>query len=316
MHLEVSRLSKVRNWWWYIDRVGNYEAHMHAIRRTIHHENTEFQEVGIVESVSFGKILVLDGDMQSSQKDEFIYHESLVQPAMMSHPNPEKVLILGGGEGATLREVLRSKTVKRVVMVDIDKRLVEICKEFLPEYSCGAFDDPRAELVITDALNWLEKSEEKFDVIVGDLTDPLPQAPSHGLYSVPFFKNLITNRLNEGGLFVTQSSRITFTDMYLHNVLFETMSKVFPILRTELVYIPGFDMPWSFTIASYTTDPVKISKGEIDSRISERIGDGLKFYDGEMHHSIFALPKYIRDRRKQFLESPETRQEEAEVFII
>jgi spermidine synthase len=234
---------------------------------------------------------------------------------MMTHPNPEKVLILGGGEGATLREVLRSKTVKKVVMVDIDKRLVEICKEFLPEYSCGAFEDPRAEVVITDALHWLENSNEKFDVIVGDLTDPWPQAPSHGIYSVPFFK-LITARLNEGGLFVTQSSRITFADMYLHNVLFETMSKVFPILRTELVYIPGFDMPWSYTIASYTTDPLKISKEEIDLRISERIGDCLRFYDGEMHHSIFAIPKYIKEKRKQFLESPESRQEPESVFII
>ena len=315
MFLEVIKLSKVRNWWWFIDRIGNYEAHMHAITRTIHHENTEFQEVGIVDSVTYGKILVLDGDMQSSQKDEFIYHESLVQPAMMSHPNPEKVLILGGGEGATLREVLRSKTVKKVVMVDIDKRLVEICKEFLPEYSCGAFEDPRAELVITDALAWLEKSDEKFDVIIGDLTDPWPQAPSHGIYSVSFFK-LITDRLNEGGLFVTQSSRITFADMHLHNILFETMSKVFPILRTELVYIPGYDMPWSYTIASYTTDPLKISKEEIDSRIAERIGDCLKFYDGEMHHSIFALPKYIRERRKQFLESPDKREERESVFII
>ena len=191
MFLEVIKLSKVRNWWWYIDRIGDYEAHMHAITRTVHHENTEFQEVGIVESATYGKILVLDGDMQSSQKDEFIYHESLVQPAMMSHPNPEKVLILGGGEGATLREALRSKTVKKVVMVDIDKRLVEICKEFLPEYSCGAFEDPRAEVVITDALHWLENSNEKFDVIIGDLTDPWPQAPSHGIYSIPFFNLFI-----------------------------------------------------------------------------------------------------------------------------
>lgn len=308
-------MSRARNWWWFIDRIGDFEAHMHAITKTIHHENTKFQEVGIVESVVYGKILVLDGDFQSSQKDEFIYHESLVQPAMITHPNPKKVLILGGGEGATLREVLRSNTVERAVMIDIDGRLVEICKEFLPEYSQGSFNDPRAEVIYTDALAWMQNCNEKFDIIIGDLTDPLPQTPSHGLYSIPFFE-LLKGCLAEGGIFVTQSSRMSFADRYLHHVLYSTMKKVFPILRTECVHIPGYDVPWSFTVASFTEDPLKLSEEEIDSRIAKRIGDSLRFYDGQMHKGIFAIPKYIREARDKFVEDPEHAEKMPDPFFI
>lgn len=309
-------MSKARNWWWFIDRIGDYESHMHAITHTICHERTEYQEVGIVNSIVYGKILVLDGDMQSSQYDEFIYHESLVHPAMIAHPNPEKVLVLGGGEGATLREVLRHKTVKKAVMVDIDKRLVELCREFLPEYSAGAFDDPRTEVVFADVLEWMTTCDEKFDVIVGDLTDPLPQTPAYGLYSMPFFE-LLKRRLSEGGIFVTQSSRISFVDMYLHNVLYKTMTEAFPILRTACAHIPGFDVPWSFTSASYEIDPIKLNREEIDSRISSRLISELKYYDGETHTGLFALPLHVRKARREFLEDPKFPEgKSSPVFII
>lgn len=275
---------------------------MHAVTKTIHTETTEFQEVGIVQSVVYGKILILDGDMQSSELDRFIYHESMVHPAMIAHSNPKRVLILGGGEGATLREVLRHKTVEKAVMVDIDKRLVEICREFLPEYSDGAYDDPRAEVIFTDALEWMKNCGEKFDVIVGDLTDPLPQTPSHGLYSHEFF-GLLKSCLADGGVFVTQSSRISFEDMHLHCVLYDTMMKEFPVLSTSCVFVPGFDVPWSFTVASFGIDPKSISSEEVNRRIGERVDGKLKFYDGETHSGLFALPKFVRDERRKYLDS-------------
>ena len=295
------KLSKVRNWWWFIDRIGNYEAHMHAITKTVMTETTKFQEVGIMESVSYGKILVLDGDMQSSQYDEFIYHESIVQPAMIAHKNPKKILILGGGEGATLREVLRHNTVEKVVMIDIDARLVDICKEFLPEYSQGSFEDKRVTLITSDALKWLEEHDDKFDVIIADLTDPLPYTPSSGIYSIPFFE-LLKSHLGEGGIFSTQSSRVSFIDMHLHCVLYSAIKKVFPNVKTAVVSVPGFDVPWSFTSAYISSDLMTLTMDEINSRIAERIGDNLKFYDGETHNSIFSLQKYVRQTREDFLE--------------
>lgn len=307
----------MRNWWWFIDRLGNYEAHMHAIKRTIHHEVTDFQEVGIVESVKFGKILVLDGDMQSSQNDEFIYHESLVHPAMIAHENPESVLILGGGEGATLREVLKYKSVKKVVMIDIDGKLVEICKKYLPEWSNGAFEDPRVTVIHDDAIKWLETNSDKFDVIIADLTDPLPYTPSCGIYSIPFFESL-KKTLSPNGIFATQSSRLSFLDMSLYCVMYSAVTKVFPMLRTATVWVPGFDLVWSFSFASENVDVKSLTPEEIDRRISERVEGELNFYEGAMHQSILALPKYLRQRLDDYLAGklvPET-QSQNSVYLI
>lgn len=295
------KLSKVRNWWWFIDRIGNYEAHMHAITKTVMNETTQFQEVGIMESVAYGKILILDGDMQSSQHDEFIYHESIVHPAMVANHNPKRVLIIGGGEGATLREVLRYNTVEQVVMIDIDGRLIEICKEFLPEYSKGSFNDKRVNLVISDALKWLDENDDKFDVIIADLTDPLPYTPSSGIYSISFFEQL-KSHLREGGIFTTQSSRVSFIDMHLHCVMYSAITKVFPNVKTAVVSVPGFDVPWSFTSAYLSSDLMNLTDKQIDSRILDRVGDTLRFYDSETHKNMFSLQKHVRQTRNDYLE--------------
>lgn len=307
-------MSKARNWWWYIDRIRDFEAHMHAIKRTVHHEKTQFQEVGICESVTYGKILTLDGDMQSSQFDEFIYHESLVQPAMVAHKNPEKVLILGGGEGATLREVLRHKTVKKAVMIDIDGRLIEICRQFIPEWSRGAFDDRRTELHITDALKWLDENEEVFDVIVNDLTDPLPYSPSQGLYSTAYFETL-KKTLAPDGILAIQTSRMDFNDVRTHSVVYGTLREVFPVVQTCLSYVPGFDIEWSFTVCTQGQDIKAMPPGEIDERISQRIGDGLSFYDGETHQRIFNLPKHLRRDRDGAAENAAAQEKGVPFFI-
>jgi len=291
-------LSKTRNWWWFIDRICDYEAHMHAIRRTIVTEKTEFQEVGIIETALYGKLLMLDGDMQSSEVDEFIYHEALVQPAMTCHPSPEEVLILGGGEGATLREVLRHRTVKKVVMIDIDRRLVEICKEHMPEWSKGSFDDPRLTLLHADAYRWVEESADTFDVIIYDLTEPLPYSPSTGILSVEFF-NIIRKRLKKPGIFAMQASKGDMLNMMNHSANYRTLGEVFPIVRSYLARIPSFDFMWSYALTSETIDPVAIPTEDIDRAIEDRVEGELQFYDGETHRGIFSLPRYFRTQRLQ-----------------
>ena len=150
---------------------------------------TEHQSVFLFYNKIFGKVLFLDGKLQSAQIDEFIYHEALVHPALISHSASRKVLIIGGGEGATLREALRHSSVKKAVMVDVDKKLVELCQEYLPEWSAGAFSDSRAELIFKDARCYLEKTNQKFDVIVSDLTEPVEGGPSIYLFTREFFKS-------------------------------------------------------------------------------------------------------------------------------
>ncbi len=271
---------------------------MHAIRRTIVTERTQYQEIGIMESAVYGKILILDGDMQSAQLDEFVYHEALVQPAMTLHENPARVLILGGGEGATLREVLRHKNVKEVFMIDIDERLVEVCREHLPEWSQGSFSDPRLKLFYTDACKWVEDNEMTFDVIISDLTEPLPFTPSSGIFSLDYFR-LIKRRLAPGGIYSMQASRGDMIFMANHSALYRTLIEVFPQVHSSLARIHSFDYVWSFAFASSDINPRSMKIEEIDSRLTRRIDSTLRFYDGEAHQGMFSTPKYFRTRRDE-----------------
>ena len=158
---------------WLHDRISENFTQLHGIKEVLYTGRTQFQAVEIIRSGSLGKCLVLDGKIQSTEVDEFIYHEALVQPAMVTHPRPETAFIAGGGEGATLREVLSHKTVKRAVMIDIDAEVVDLCKKYLPEHSRGAFEDKRTELYHLDARDYPARSEDKFDIIITDLPDPI-----------------------------------------------------------------------------------------------------------------------------------------------
>ena len=163
------------------------ETASYEVTQVLARAQTAFQDVEIVETRSFGRALFLDGAPQSAVADEYVYHEALVHPVLISHPSPRRVLIAGGGEGATLREVLRHPGVERAVMVDIDGELVDLCREHLSEMHQGAFDDPRADVVIGDALAYLREHAEPFDAIVIDLTDPSEAGPIGELYSEGFY---------------------------------------------------------------------------------------------------------------------------------
>ena len=147
---------------------------------------TDYQLVQIFHSSVFGKILFLDRKIQSAQIDEFIFHEALVHPILFSHPRPQNILVIGGGEGATIKEVLRHKMVKKVVMVDIDKKLVELCEEYIPEWSAGSFSDKRVQLKFDDARKFIIRTKQKFDVVISDLTEPVQKRSSVYLFTKVF----------------------------------------------------------------------------------------------------------------------------------
>jgi spermidine synthase len=196
---------KTENFQWYVEQVADGEVHGHAISATLAQGRSSFQAYAIVVSPLFGKMLVLDGDTQSAQLDERIYHESLVHPACSAVGRPRRALILGGAEGASLRELLRVPSLAKVTMVDIDGDVVSACRTHLPEWSDGAFEDPRAELIIGDAKAYVESSQEQFDVIIGDLTEPLEDSPSYGLHTASFYAK-IRERLAPGGVYALQAS--------------------------------------------------------------------------------------------------------------
>ena len=163
---------------WINEYITPYDIYAHGITKVLVYKKTAYQEMYIVESGVYGKGLVLDGKWQSCTADEFIYHETLVQTAAVAHQHPQRVLVLGGGEGATIREILRWKSIEKVTMIDIDREVVAACQQHLPEMHQNAFDDPRVELIIADAINILDTTSEKWDIIISDLSDPIEEGPS------------------------------------------------------------------------------------------------------------------------------------------
>jgi spermidine synthase len=212
---------------WLHDEVTPQLIQFHNIRKVLHSEMTPFQSVEIVETDMFGLCLVLDGKIQSSSSDEFVYHEALVHPAMLSHADPKSVFIAGGGEGATLREVLVHKSVKQVTMVDIDEQVVDICRRFLPSFHQGSFDDPRAKVVCTDARKYLEDTSEKYDVVLIDLVEPLEAGPAYLLYTREFYQ-VVQSKLNPGGVVCVQSGASGLANIENYFAIHNTLKTVFP----------------------------------------------------------------------------------------
>lgn len=278
---------------WVSEFLRDGETRFLAVREWLHSARSEYQEMDIVYLEAYGKSLFLDGKLQSSERDEFIYHEALVHPALVSHPAPRRVCIIGGGEGATLREVLRHQTVHEAVMIDIDRLVVEACQRWLPEWSQGAFQDPRTRLVIADARGYLEEHSERFDAMVIDVTDPLVGGPSYRLFTAEFYET-VRQRLTDQGVLVVQAEDAAHGDCAAFVAICRTLAAVFPVVRPYVVTIPSFAAPWGFALATVENDPLSLTAAEVDRRLAERGVSPTRFYDGTTHSGLFALPLYLR----------------------
>jgi spermidine synthase len=285
-------LPKTEYWSWYVEQSAPTEQHHHAITAVHFSGRSQYQQVAVIETPVFGKMLVLDGDTQSSARDERIYHESLVHPAMAAASDRTEVLILGGGEGATLREVLRSSDVRRCTMVDIDGLVVELAKQYLPEWSDGAFEDPRARVIIGDALAFLRDDGSRYGVIVSDLTEPLPDSPSHPLFNDSVFA-LVKSRLQAGGIYVLQASTASVHNAALHCKMARTLRRHFAFVTSYFTYVPAFDADWAFLACSDVVDVAGIPQDRIDRYCASLRGESF-FYDSVTHRRIFSLPLYLR----------------------
>ncbi|MGC9071243.1 MAG: fused MFS/spermidine synthase [Acidilobus sp.] len=281
------------NWHWIYEWSTPATIHAHAVKRVYSFGKTKYQTYLVVEFEDLGKALVIDGKTQSAMVDEFVYHESLVQPAMVAHGSPRSVLILGGGEGATAREALKFPTVERVVMVDIDEEIVNACKELLPEWHKGAFEDPRLKLVIDDAEHYLNTTSEKFDVIIGDLVDPEAGGPAWRLYTKETYQ-LVRSRLNPGGVFVTQATSPTLTPK-VHATIYNTVKAAFGHAITYYVYMRGFEGLWGFVMGSGDLNLEGLKELDVDRALASIGVKGNRFYDGESHRNMFNVPKFVRD---------------------
>ncbi|ADB87256.1 spermine/spermidine synthase domain-containing protein [Saccharolobus islandicus] len=283
-------------WHWLLEWQTPYEFHGHLIEKVFAEEKTQYQHVTLVEFTRFGKGLIIDGKVQSTLYDEHIYHELLVHPLLLSLPKPPKnVLILGGGEGATLREVLKYKSVEKAVMVDIDEKVIEFAKKYLYEWHQGAFEDKRTSLVITDGLKFINETKDKYDAIILDLTDPIKDSTSYMLYTKEFYEKL-RGILNQGGGIVTQATSPSFS-LEVYVTIYNTIKEVFKEASASYTYMASFDGLWGFVYGGVRPD--LLSEDEVNSRIRERISGQLRFYDDYSHKISFSLPKNIKSEFKK-----------------
>jgi spermidine synthase len=285
-------MPKTEHWQWYVEEFFPTEQHHHAIEQVFYAGRTPFQSVGVISTPVLGKMLILDGDTQSAQNDEKIYHESLVHPAMAGAADRADVLILGGGEGATLREVLRHPAVRRCTMVDIDGQVVELSKQYLPEWSAGAFEDPRARVIIGDALKFLAEDRDRYGVIISDLTEPLEDSPSNPLFCDEVFRN-IKARLADGGVYVLQASTAGFHNMSLHAKMARTLRAYYKHVASFYTHVPAFDNDWAFIACSDGVDLGSLDTAAVDAYCKD-LRDENFFYDGITHRRLFSLPLYLR----------------------
>ncbi len=263
---------------------------LYEVEEILFQGRSRYQEIAVVKLRGLGKALILDNLIQSVEVDEYVYHEALVHPAMVAHPNPRRVLVLGGGEGATLREVLKHSTVREAVMVDIDDMVIEVSRKYLPEWHRGAFDDPRARVVVADGFKYLREAVERgetFDVVVMDLTDPFGSEIAYHLYSVESFQ-LLRRAVGSEGIVVTQAGN-SFYFRKAYNMVRDSVSKVFSEVCEYGIWVPTFLYVNNFIAASDTHNPCKLDAETVDRRLRER-GVKTRVYSGRTHLSMVNMP--------------------------
>jgi spermidine synthase len=247
---------------------------------TLHQKKTPYQDLLVVDTPEYGRALVLDGALQLTERDEFCYSEMMAHVPLCSHPDPKRVLIVGGGDGAILREVLRHSGVERCTLIDIDREVIEASKKYLPSVS-GELENPRADVRCMDALAYIAATNDRFDVAIVDSTDPVEFAA--GLFQAPFYAD-IKRILNPNGI-LTELTESPFADTELMRQAIGEMRKVFPVVRMYWGVVPTYPTGmWTYGAASLAPDPA----------VPLREVSGTRYYTGEIHKAAFVLPPFLK----------------------
>jgi spermidine synthase len=236
----------------------------------------------------------------TSEREEFVYHETLIHPALTAHPAPKRVLIIGGGDGGAAEEALKHPSVDQVVLVELDGKVVDIAKEHFAAIHRGVFDNPRLKLLIEDGLKYLSETKEKFDHIALDLPDPI--GPATALYEEAFFRDC-KRALAPGGI-LTLHMGSPWSRPERVKLLYARLAKMFKIARPYTMFIPLYGCLWSMCACSDSTDVAATNAGEIDIRIGNRALSQLQYYNGATHQALFALPNFVRDLTVEAVPKP------------
>jgi spermidine synthase len=266
-------------------------AQRFGVREILFESRTEHQHLVIFESDSFGRVMALDGVIQTTSRDEFIYHEMLAHVPLFAHPAPRDVLIIGGGDGGLLREVLKHPGVERVVQVEIDRAVIDLCVQYFPDHSQGAFGDARAEIVIGDGIDYVCNTERRFDVVLSDCTDPI--GPGEVLFSSRFYEG-VARCLKAGGIFAAQNGS-AFLQPEEVTTTYQRLSPYFKDRSFFTASVPTY-VGGAMALAWASQDATLRATG-MDT-LRERFaksGIGTRYYNPAMHSASFALPQYLVD---------------------
>ncbi|MEO8186860.1 MAG: polyamine aminopropyltransferase [Burkholderiaceae bacterium] len=259
--------------------------------KTLAQIQSPYQKVEVYETQQFGKLFRLDGRMMTSEADEFFYHECMTHPAALVHPNPESILVIGGGDGGSSEELLKHPSVKRIVMAELDPVVIDVSKKWLRAIHKGVFDDPRLEVTVGDGFEFVKSTAERFDMIVLDLTDP--DTPASHLYSEQFFK-MCQRILRQGGMLTLHlGSPVYQAETVRKNAT--NLRKVFRHVAPMSLFVPLYGSLWCLAVASDTIDPRAITTDVIAQRVSERRVGDLRYYHPALHSALFALPVFVQD---------------------
>ena len=270
---------------WMTEKQTNNLSMSCRIKETLFSGQSNYQSVAVVDSYEFGRMLVLDGVFQTSLFEEYIYHEMIVHVPLLSHPHPRKILVIGGGDGGTVRETVRHEKVESVEMVEIDGMVVDVSKKYLPEISAAMVaNHPKLKVSIGDGIARMKESDGFYDVIIVDCSDPI--GPGVGLFSKDFFKD-VYKALKPDGLFVQQTES-PFYHQQLISRIHNDIEELFPITRLYLANIPLYPGGLhSFTIGSKKFDP-------LHAELPDTLPFSTRYYNKDVHHACFALPHFVQ----------------------
>lgn len=272
---------------------SDYFEICYKIKNVLLSRQSKFQKIEIVEAVGFGRMLLLDGKVNIAEMDEFIYHEMITHVALFVHPNPEKVLIIGGGDGGAAREVIRHPEVKKCYLVEIDEVVVEGCKKFIPQ-TAKSLDDPKVILKIEDGFEFVANTNKRFDIVIVDSTDPV--GPSLPLIRKSFYEN-VYNILNDKGIVIVQAESPFYIKEHqkkILNILKSLFNKVYIYLYENFTYPGGL---WSFCYASNNLCPLK----DFNPQRVKKSGLKFSYYNESIHRAAFVLPEFMKEELKGYL---------------
>lgn len=273
---------------WFTEKQTPTHGITSKIKETLHTEQTEFQKLDMIETEQFGTMLVLDGMVMTTDVDEFVYHEMVTHVPLFTHPNPKKVLVVGGGDGGAIREVLKHPSVEKAVLVEIDGKVIEYSKKYLPNIA-GELDNPRVDVQVADGFMHIFEHKNEYDVIMVDSTEPV--GPAAKLFERGFYQG-IYEALTEEGIFVAQTDNPWFHGELITKV-FGDVSDIFPVTRLYTCNIPTYPSGmWTFTLGSKKHDPLQVDTKQIPEIET-------KYYTPELHHAAFVLPRFVQNLIKK-----------------